>query len=81
MDESLVECLLDVFFHTLELRDGQRINSTLGEFRSRQQVDGTVPWPLRWKLGGFLLTEDILECLIVRWDCNLLLRLGAFSEG
>ncbi len=66
--ESLLESLLDVILHCLALRDGQRVNSTLGEFSFRQQVDGTVPWPVRWKASGCLLAEHILERLVVRWD-------------
>ncbi len=45
LDEPLLESLLDVLRHCLVLQDGQRIDSTLGECSSRQQVDCTVPGP------------------------------------
>ncbi len=76
-----VDGLLDVIIHYLVLRDGQRVNSTLGEFSSRQHVDGTVPWPMRWEAGGCLLAEHILERLVFRWDRTLHLRLRVFDEG
>ncbi len=80
-DESLLESLLDLILHCLALWDGQRVNSTLWEFSLRQQVNGTVPWPMRWEASGCLLAEYILERLVVRWDRTLHQRLRTFDEG
>ncbi len=46
-NKLLLESLLDVILHRLALRDGQGVYSTLREYSSRQQVNGTIPWPVR----------------------------------
>ncbi len=78
-DESLVKSLLDVLLQSLALWDGQWIDSALKEIDSRQHVDGTVPWLMRWLLGGCLLAENILECHIIRWDGGSYTGLGTLD--
>ncbi len=75
----MLESLPNILLHGLTLRDGQWINPTLRKFSSRQQVYGTVPWPVRGKSSGCLLTEHILERPIVRGDGRSLQGLGAFN--
>ncbi len=67
-------------YSSIALRSGMDSGySTLREFVSRQQIDSTVPWPMRWKLGECLLSEDNQESHIIRWDRGRYTGLGALN--
>ncbi len=53
MDVALLQCLLDILLHGLLFGDGERINFASGHWFTKQDVNGTVTWSVRYLLKGW----------------------------